>query len=118
MRPFSTARIAHRDFASCHNLGIETRIGVVERTPEGGDNIEVPLCGGWIELGCRASGYRRDHPQPSRSDGDFRVDPVVLTPGRYSIEIDVRAKSDRIHRDAVTASSAARLARLIRDTYL
>src|SRR6516165_11550049 len=75
-------------------------MGVVERTPEGGDNIEVPLCGGWIDLGCRASGYRRDHPQPRRSDGDFRVDPVVLTPGRWSIEIYVCAKPDRIHRDA------------------
>src|SRR5262249_34697758 len=33
-------------------------------------------------------------------DGDFRVDPVVLTPGRWPIEVYVRAKSDRIYRDA------------------
>ncbi len=51
----------------------------------------------WV---CRTSGYRRDHPQPRGSDGDFRVDPVVLTPGRWPIEIYIRAKSHRIDRDA------------------
>jgi hypothetical protein len=36
-------RIADRDFSSRQNLGVDAHIGVVESTPKGSENVEVPL---------------------------------------------------------------------------
>ena len=51
-------RIARGDFATRHHLGIHPHINVAESAPEGSDDIEIACCSGWIDLGCRASGYR------------------------------------------------------------
>src|SRR5215471_7362799 len=88
--------MADCDLAACHNLGVDTHIDVVESTLEGGDNIEVPFCGSGIDLRRRTSGDRRDHPQPGRSDGDFRLDPVELTPRHCAVEVNIRPKPERV----------------------
>jgi hypothetical protein len=68
-------RIAEGNLTACHHLGEDAHIDMVESAFERADNVEVPFCG---DLGCRASGDRRDDPQPRGCDRDLRVDPVVL----------------------------------------
>src|SRR5215470_13710573 len=91
-------RIVDRDLAACHDLGVDPHIDVAESTLEGGDNIEVPFRGNGIDLRRCASGDRRDHPQPGCSEGDFRLDPVVLAPRCCSVEINIRTKPQRVDR--------------------
>jgi hypothetical protein len=80
------------------DLGIDAHIDVAESALEGSDDVEVTLRRYGIDLGCRTSGNRRDHPQPCRSEGDLGADPAVLAPGRRACEIDIRAKPQRVDR--------------------
>src|SRR6266851_6577950 len=70
----------------------------IARAPEGGDDVEVAFRGDGIDVGCRASVDRRDHPHPRGPEGEIGANPVVLAPGRCPVEIDIRAKSDGVDR--------------------
>jgi hypothetical protein len=90
--------IADRDLAPRHNLGVNAHVNMAESALKASDDVEVPLRGGWIDLGCRASGNRKNHPRPRRSKPGLAADPVVLAPGRGFVEIYLRTKSEMIDR--------------------
>jgi hypothetical protein len=100
----ATQFITDGDLAICQHFCVDPHVDMAKGALEGGNDVEIALCGDGIDLGCRTPRDRRDHAQPRRSESEFRTDTAAcrrnLTNTQLTVAImaSLRRPAISLHR--------------------
>src|SRR5580692_10299384 len=91
--------ISGRDRAAGGHLGINAAIGMVEILHQRTRDFQVADAGVRVDVGGGTALDPLDHLEPyARPDGDLAADEAKLGPSRPTLDVEVGAEAQRVHR--------------------